>query len=495
MIRRLTGLVVLVVFALLADCRPQPVSSPTTHLAVSGHAPYAALSLTRRDVTNGVMLEAFYWDVPQTTPAGSWWKNLESKAPEFQAAGFTAVWLPPPYKGWVATNDVGYGVYDRYDLGEFNQKGAIATRYGTRDELISAVKALHANRLDVYADIVMNHMMGADEQDHFDYNGQHFDTWTHFTFPGRGNTYSSYTWQYWNFNGWQQDANTWLQWNPWDFQPYLNGQAYDNLMGCEIRYADVNNQNELIVWGKWLTQTLNLDGYRLDATKHILTPFVNRWFDEVAAGRFSVSEAWFGSVDDLQQYAQMTGGRTHLFDFPLHNVFVSTISSGGDFRALKFAGFTERNGLLSVPFVDNHDTDRSSPVVNAKMLAYAYLLTRDKGYPCVFYKDYYEYHLGDQIRQLIALRQEHAWGASREYDETDHDVYVYSRTGDATHQGLLLVLNQGGDAERDLNTPFVSANLADLSGHATATVSTDASGKGHFPLVHATYEVWVPRAP
>jgi len=29
-------------------------------------------------------------------------------------------------------------------------------------------------------------------------------------------------------------------------------------------------------------------------------------------------------------------------------------------------------------------------VINQKMLAYAYILLRDKGYPSVFYKDYYD---------------------------------------------------------------------------------------------------------
>src|SRR5580698_1099260 len=112
---------------------------------------------------NGVMLQAFYWNVPQTSDAGSWWQNLEQKAQEFKEAGFTAVWLPPPYKGASGTSDVGYGVYDRYDLGEFNQKGGVATRYGTLAELKTAVGTLKAKHIQVYADIVMNHMMGADE--------------------------------------------------------------------------------------------------------------------------------------------------------------------------------------------------------------------------------------------------------------------------------------------------------------------------------------------
>ena len=42
------------------------------------------------------------------------------------------LWLPPAYKGVGGKNDNGYGVYDLYDLGEFNQKGSIETKYGTK---------------------------------------------------------------------------------------------------------------------------------------------------------------------------------------------------------------------------------------------------------------------------------------------------------------------------------------------------------------------------
>ncbi len=270
-----------------ADTR-SPTPAAQTHDSVRLASP---LSLTAPSASasapaplvNGVMLEGFYWSTPATTESGSWWNNLAAKASEMGQAGFTAIWLPPPYKGLSGSGDVGYGVYDRYDLGEFNQKGSVATHYGTLAELQAAIAALKAQHLQVYADIVMNHMLGADQQDTFSYGGQTLTTWTHFTFPGRGNTYSNYTWQYYNFNGWAKDGSTWVQWNPWDFQPYANGDAYDNLMGCEIRYTDANNCAELIKWGKWITDKLQLDGYRLDATPHIYTPFINQWMDAVKA--------------------------------------------------------------------------------------------------------------------------------------------------------------------------------------------------------------------
>jgi alpha-amylase len=61
-----------------------------------------------------------------------------------------------------AVIDVGYGIYDYFDLGEFDPKGSVRTKYGTREELLAAIKAAQKAGLQVYADIILNHKMGAD---------------------------------------------------------------------------------------------------------------------------------------------------------------------------------------------------------------------------------------------------------------------------------------------------------------------------------------------
>ena len=454
-------------------------------------------------VANGVMMQGFYWDVPTSTNGQSWWQLLGSQATDLSSAGITAVWLPPAYKGG-SGYDVGYGVYDRYDLGEFNQKGTVATRYGTLAQLQGCISALHGKGIQVYEDMVMNHLTSADAQEQFNVGGTNYNVYTSFTYPGRGNTYSSFQWHYYNFNGTQQAPNNgWYQWNAWDFQPYANNDAYDNLLGSEIRYADVNQRTETKNWGNWITAKLGLDGYRLDATKHIQTSFVNEWLDAVKTnGRFAVSEAWFRNLGDLQNYAAATGGRTSLFDVPLHYTFQDMSNGNGawDMRGLQFAGFTEANGALSVSFVDNHDTDQTggalfSPVSNLKMLAYSYILTREKGYPCVFYKDYYTYGLGAQIKRLNQIRQANAYGTGFEYTgSNDADVYAYSRGGDASHLGLMQLLNDGGGAaSKGITSPFKNATLTDATGNTSGTVTTDGNGYGVFRVNARSYAVWVPQ--
>ena len=62
---------------------------------------------------NGIMLQSFEWYLP---PDGTLWRTLAREAFHLRELGFTALWLPPAEKGSGGRNDVGYGVYDLYDL-------------------------------------------------------------------------------------------------------------------------------------------------------------------------------------------------------------------------------------------------------------------------------------------------------------------------------------------------------------------------------------------
>ena len=80
---------------------------------------------------NGTIMQYFHWYIPGN---GMLWDKVKARAKELSQAGFTAIWLPPAYKGMGGTYDVGYAVYDMYDLGEFEQKGTVRTKYGTRQQ-------------------------------------------------------------------------------------------------------------------------------------------------------------------------------------------------------------------------------------------------------------------------------------------------------------------------------------------------------------------------
>lgn len=113
-----------------------------------------------------VMMQGFYWDVPvdEQNLNGFWWDTLTVKAPDWGAAGFTGVWVPSPAKGNWGIIDMGYGIFDHYDLGNYNQKGSVQTRFGSKQELLDMVSAMNQNGIEVYADIILNHIYTNEDQ-------------------------------------------------------------------------------------------------------------------------------------------------------------------------------------------------------------------------------------------------------------------------------------------------------------------------------------------
>ena len=88
---------------------------------------------------NKTLMQYFEWYL---RPENKLWNKAIANAQYLSAIGITDVWLPPAYKGAGGKYDVGYSAYDLYDLGEFDQKGSIPTKYGTKEEYINAIKKL-----------------------------------------------------------------------------------------------------------------------------------------------------------------------------------------------------------------------------------------------------------------------------------------------------------------------------------------------------------------
>lgn len=88
------------------------------------------------------------------------WKEIERRIPEVAEAGYTSLWLPQPAKGASGAYSVGYDPLDRFDLGDKNQSGTVATRYGTKADLLRMVEMAHRFGLHVYFDNVMAHNAG-----------------------------------------------------------------------------------------------------------------------------------------------------------------------------------------------------------------------------------------------------------------------------------------------------------------------------------------------
>jgi len=109
--------------------------------------------------------------------------------------------------------------------------------------------------------------------------------------------------------------------------------------------------------------------------------------------------------------------------------------------------FATKNPMKAVTFAGNHDTDE---IVHDKMLAYAFMLTY-QGYPSIWWKDYFNYGLGDLggkwgngINQFVWVRGQLAASAPNiELLKTnDGDLLIYDSYGyAASSPGYIVVIN------------------------------------------------------
>ena len=136
-----------------------PASKPIQRNAFS--------SPVRRSGRVGLLLLALLAIVPNRARAGevilqyfnTSWPELTRRIPELAEAGYTALWLPPPFKAGGGLS-VGFDSYDRFDLGSKDQNGSLTTKYGTETELLHLVEVAHRFGLRVYFDNVMAHNGG-----------------------------------------------------------------------------------------------------------------------------------------------------------------------------------------------------------------------------------------------------------------------------------------------------------------------------------------------
>jgi alpha-amylase len=483
------------------------------------------------------MMQYFHWYSPGD---GSFWNDAASHAEDLAQAGITALWLPPAYKGLGGGYDVGYGVYDMYDLGEFLQKDSVRTKYGTKDEYQAAVKALQRAGMQVYGDVVLNHRMGGDaletaratpfsQDDRLRAKDglRDIQCYTHFQFPGRRKKHSSFEWHWRHFDAVDYDAtrpdekNTvyLLEGKSFDDQVALEKGNFSYLMGCDLDFQSEAVRREVTDWGKWYLDTTGVDGFRLDAVKHIAAWFFPEWLDamEKHAGKdlFVVGEYWAPEADPLRWYLDRLGGRLSVFGVPLHYQFhfASRVGAPYDMRRLLDGSLLPDRGPFVVTFVDNHDSQPLQALESTvepwfKPLAYALVLLRREGYPCVFYPDYYGATYEDRgpdgqtqrvvmpshrmlIDVFLRARRDCAHGP--QYDYFDHASRVgWTRLGDAQHPKAMAVLMSNGlEGTKWMEVGRQNTRFKDVTGHVAQPVWANEHGWGEFRCNGGSVSVWV----
>jgi len=107
-------------------------------------------------------------------------------------------------------------------------------------------------------------------------------------------------------------------------------------MGADLDTDHPEVIKETHDWGKWYLDTIQMDGLRLDAVKHIGFDFYREWMKDMRAYSkkpfFIVGEYWAREVGKLTHYLDVTGRSLSLFDVPLHFKFFGGCNLGWKFR-------------------------------------------------------------------------------------------------------------------------------------------------------------------
>lgn len=474
---------------------------------------------------NGIMFQGFEWYLADD---GLHYQRLIDMAPGLAANGVTAIWLPPAYKG-SSSSDNGYGVYDLYDLGEFDQKGTVRTKYGTKDELLNCIQTFKDLGIHVYLDVVLNHRLGADETEtvlaekmdqenrgHAISDPYEIEAWTKFTFPGRGDTYSSQKLHWYHFTGSDYDNKN-EEKGLFRFigeNKYWAGDVsdeygnYDYLMGTDVDFAHPEVREDLFNWVNWFIETTGADGFRLDAVKHMSAKFVRDMVAHIRERKgdqfFFVAEYWNADAKELDEYLDETDMLLTLFDVSLHFKFhqASIEEDKFDLRTIFDDTVVVNDPLHTVTFVENHDTQPGQSLESEvlpwfKPQAYALILLREAGYPCVFYGDYCGTEngslkpIGAVLDKLMALRRIYAKGDQEDYFEKENCIGWVRDNFEAAPMAVIVSNDQADSIRMYVGEDAAGDSYADYLGHLEDKIIIDEEGYGEFPVAERSVCCWL----
>jgi glycosidase len=502
------------------------------------------------------------------------WDTIEDRMADIFEVGYGKMWYPPPQKA-EGGQSVGYDLFDRFDLGGPRSE----TLYGTETGLRASINTAHDASVKIYTDFVPNHngfrnkntpgflaqggYPGFVLQTSGDTLGDFHDpTVSYQTDPINGSLFGLIDIAHEKNHQFIRNPTTagnpnnipagtiWNKPDPNNARFYtdqgLGGIALNdpNTGGAFTRYnfnledplaGDPRQENAtglLMRNMQYMLQVIGVDGFRIDAARHMPT-WVFNYFDNAVFRSnarmnhdgsiqpvYMFSEVADGTASNVQPYIRRdlpnklgisasdttVKGNRDALDFPLFWEMVDNLSGNGtqnNWHNIRSAHLDTnddglKNGSQGVTFVDGHD-EHQGLRPHLYKVAYAYTLMMP-GNSIVYMnaKEFGEgrefpydiggssnpksndalggYH-GDDVAELVEIRNTHGRGNFHERWLDDafnpngfSNIYIYEREASAL-VGLNSRADSGFDLRNPVNTGFdPNTVLVELTGNAADPV-------------------------
>jgi alpha-amylase len=461
------------------------------------------------------VLQVFTWNCWNGNYPFDWYTYIAKLAPRIAALGFDGIWTPPPCKDTNAQNNMGYTPFDYYDLGQKDQKGAVGTRFGTLDSFLRMVAVAHANGLEVYPDIVLDHCGSGDP-----------DPSSPFTDPQHNYTliapvgYAGPTAGRWSRNWLDFHFNPvhWHGFGDWTPTP---GDSFGPDFCYQGRCSDSGNGDQNCAsrqnaraWFTWFVRQTGADGFRFDDVKGYPPEVVeDLLFNAMGEGLdyFSVGEYLpDGSSTEQDNWATATLNRCGTFDYFFRDALSDLVSTAGYYNVGNLPSLQQQNRFKTVPFVNNHDNydgkvgSYIDPDDPRTALAYAVAITVD-GSPQFFFADLFQNVAPWNTAATAEGIPSRPWVENLVWC---HQKLAF-KTGDyfVRYQDSqqLLILERGARAIVAINNDgsswhnawistafFPNTQLHDYSGSRPDDIWTDSNGWVNISVPPLSYSIWGP---
>lgn len=410
--------------------------------------------------------------------------GIQQKMSYIKGLGVTAIWISPPVDndnlntyGTGSSPMAGYHGYWARDFQRIEEHfGDASNTWTAFDNLVTAA---HQNGIKVIVDFAANHTNPADA-------GEYGSLYNNGTFMAAANN----------------DPNGYFHHNAdiSNFQDRYQVQ-YDTLENL----ADLNQENSTI--DSYLKtaftqlQSHGVDGFRLDAVKHVTWGWeysmANAVFSNAPSfffGEWAMSNTSDGLYHDAYKFANKSG--INLLDFPLNTAMRNVFASNANFSEIDSTISQENSNFTwpndQVTFIDSQDLNRFLSVNNNTNLlneALAFQLTA-RGIPVIYYGDEQYLHNDTNsgndpynrpymssystttaayqvVSKLSALRQANDAIAYGTWQQRwiNNDVYIYERQ--FYNNVVLVAINKNTSTSYNitgLNTALPAGTYTDYMG-------------------------------